>query len=140
MRTLELALALAVVAAPVAGAQARKPEIDPDRKAAGGQFPTGWMGRVDRPTQKLEDVKFVTMGTGYHVTAGPHAIYWNPANTASGTYTLRGTFTQTQANGMFVMESPFAYLSRGPSNSAPRLLQTGERLEEAYTIRVEDIA
>ena len=99
MRTLSLALALATAVPLAAGAQARKPDADPDKKAAGGgSFPAGWMGRVDRPNQKLEDVKFVSMGRGFHVTAGPHAIYWNPANTATGDYTVRATFSQTKAS------------------------------------------
>lgn len=58
-----------------------------------GPHPTGWLMRVDRPGQeKEEDANFVTMGSGLHVTAGPHGTYWNPANTASGTYTISATF------------------------------------------------
>ena len=38
-------------------------------------------------------VKFVTSGSGFHATNPQAAIYWNPANTASANYTLKGTFT-----------------------------------------------
>lgn len=62
------------------------------------QAPAGWQMRVDRSTNAADpddvpDVKFMTMGSGMHVTTGPAAVIWNPANTASGTYTLKGSFT-----------------------------------------------
>ena len=41
-----------------------------------------------------DDDKVVSMGPGFHVTSGPAAVYWNPANTASGNYTVSGTFSQ----------------------------------------------
>jgi hypothetical protein len=34
------------------------------------------------------------MGGGFHVVAPQAGVFWNPANTATGTYTLRGRFTQ----------------------------------------------
>ncbi len=58
-----------------------------------GPTPPGWMIRPDNPANKPETVNFVTMGPGMHVTSGnTAAIYWNPANTASGAYTISGTF------------------------------------------------
>jgi hypothetical protein len=58
-----------------------------------GPTPAGWSLRPDNPASKPESVNFVTMGPGMHVTSGnTAAIYWNPANTASGTYTISGTF------------------------------------------------
>jgi hypothetical protein len=58
-----------------------------------GPTPPGWMIRPDNPANKPETVNFVTMGPGMHVTSGnTAAIYWNPANSASGAYTISGTF------------------------------------------------
>ena len=62
------------------------------------QAPKGWKVRLDRSTEASDPdasgaIKFVTMGTGVHATNPQAAIYWNPANTASGAYTLKGTFT-----------------------------------------------
>jgi hypothetical protein len=62
------------------------------------QAPKGWKMRVDRSTAASDpdapgDIKFVTEGSGFHATNPQAAIYWNPANTASGNYTLKGTFT-----------------------------------------------
>ena len=62
------------------------------------QSPAGWKLRVDRSTMASDpdaagNIKFVTMGTGFHATNPQAAVYWNPANTASGNYSLKGTFT-----------------------------------------------
>ena len=62
------------------------------------QTPKGWKMRVDKSTSASDpdaagDIKFVTMGSGFHATNPQAAVYWNPANTASGAYTLKGTFT-----------------------------------------------
>lgn len=68
------------------------------------QTPAGWQMRVDRSTNPADpddvpDVKFVTMGSGFHVTTGPAVTLWNPSNTASGQYTLKGSFTLTKPSG-----------------------------------------
>ena len=97
MRTLIIAAALLGAAVPT-GARLAAQDRDPDTKVAnGGQLPAGWSVRLDRANAKVEDLKFVKMGKGYHVTAGPAAIYWNPRHTVRGKYTVRGTFTQTKA-------------------------------------------
>ena len=62
------------------------------------QAPKGWKVRLDRSTEASDPdasgaIKFVTMGTGFHATNPQAAVYWNPANTVSGAYTLKGTFT-----------------------------------------------
>jgi hypothetical protein len=68
------------------------------------QAPPGWKVRVDRSTTASDpdgagEIKFVTMGSGFHATNPQAAVYWNPANTASGTYTLKGTFTLMKPSG-----------------------------------------
>jgi hypothetical protein len=67
----------------------------------GGVKLAGWTGRVDPQAAKagrnIGEAKFVGMGSGFHVTSGPAAIYWNPVNTAKGNYTVTSTFTQTKA-------------------------------------------
>ncbi len=62
------------------------------------QTPVDWMLRVDRSTSASDpdaagDIKFVTMGTGFHATNPQAAVYWNPAHTVTGNYSLKGTFT-----------------------------------------------
>jgi hypothetical protein len=97
MRAISLwALSLAV--SNVLAAQAR----DPDKLVKdGGVLVPGWVGRLDPAAEKrgakLTDAKFFPAGDGMHVTAGPPAIYWHPANKGTGAYTVKATFTQTRA-------------------------------------------
>jgi len=68
------------------------------------QAPKGWRVRVDRSTEASDPdasgaIKFVTMGSGFHATNPQAAVYWNPASTASGAYTLKGTFTLMRPSG-----------------------------------------
>jgi hypothetical protein len=68
------------------------------------QAPQGWKMRVDRSTAATDpdapgDIKFVTQGSGYHATNPQAAVYWSPAGTASGNYTLKATFTLMKPSG-----------------------------------------
>jgi hypothetical protein len=68
------------------------------------QAPKGWKMRVDRSTSAADPdaagaIKFVTQGTGFHATNPQAAVYWNPANTATGNYTVKGTFTLVKPSG-----------------------------------------
>jgi hypothetical protein len=68
------------------------------------QAPQGWRMRVDRSTEASDpdaagDIKFVKSGAGFHATNPKAAVYWNPANMASGSYTLKGTFTLMKPSG-----------------------------------------
>jgi hypothetical protein len=92
-RSLTVLSLLAIAAAPLAAQGAN----DPTKKVAGGSLPAGWMGRTDRAADKLTDAKFVAMGSGYHVTSGPAAIYWNPKTVTSGPFVASTTVTQTKA-------------------------------------------
>jgi hypothetical protein len=68
------------------------------------QAPAGWSVRVDRSQSAADpdntpNLKFMTMGTGFHVTGGPAGVFWNPANTATGDYTAAATFTLMKPSG-----------------------------------------
>ena len=46
------------------------------------QAPQGWKMRVDKSTAASDpdapgDIKFVTMGSGFHATNPQAAVYWN---------------------------------------------------------------
>jgi len=74
-------------------------QMDPDRVIPGGGIAVqGWMGKIDassvRQGRTLNDAKFAQEGNALHVTTGPAATYWNPANTASGDYTVKATFLE----------------------------------------------
>lgn len=66
--------------------------------------PAGWKMRVDRSASASDPdaagtIKIVKEGAGFHCTNPQAAVYWNPANSASGTYTLKATFTQVKPSG-----------------------------------------
>src|SRR6202167_566878 len=69
-----------------------------------GQTTKGWMVRTDHSTNASDpdaagDVKFVPMGSGFHIMSPQASVFWNPANTASGNYSLKGTFTLIKSTG-----------------------------------------
>jgi hypothetical protein len=68
------------------------------------QAPEGWMVRIDRSTSASDpddtpNLKVVTVGKGFQVTGGPAGTFWNPKNTAAGSYTARATFTLQKPSG-----------------------------------------
>ena len=68
------------------------------------QAPDGWRVRVDR-SQNAQDpddtpnLRFVTMGKGFHVTGGPAGTFWHPTQTAAGNFTAKATFTLVKPSG-----------------------------------------
>jgi hypothetical protein len=122
MRLLAALVLSAAAAAPLAAQAPAQPaantgragHADPDQNATGGLKVPGWTARFDRPAAAASQVSFTRMGKGYHVTAGPAAIYYDSTRTASGAYTAAATFTQTkpsahpEAYGIFVGGSNLA--------------------------------
>ena len=72
--------------------------------SGGGISVPGWQGKID-PSEagrggKLEDSKLAKEGNNLHVTTGPAVAYWNPANKASGNYTVKATVTEAKYMGL----------------------------------------
>ena len=68
------------------------------------QSPKGWRVRADRSASASDPdaagaIKFTTSGSGFHAVNPQAAVYWNPANTVSGAYSLKGTFTLNKPSG-----------------------------------------
>lgn len=67
---------------------------------SGGIAAEGWSGRIDageaRGGATLENARLQQRGDSLIVTTGPAVVYWNPANTATGNYTVRATFREPQ--------------------------------------------
>ncbi len=91
------ALFLMALAAGSLGAQGRPADPDVASRQGNAPVPAGWEVRLDRANANRPDIRFETMGSGMHVTAGPAAIYWNPQSRVSGTYAVQATFTQMKA-------------------------------------------
>jgi hypothetical protein len=94
MKEMFVIAAVAVVAAASLSAQFDRDRVIP----GGGIFVQGWTGKIDagsvRQGRTLNDSKFVQEGNALHVIAGPATTFWNPASTASGDYTVKGTFLE----------------------------------------------
>ena len=71
-------------------------EGDSKAVAGGGITVKGWTGQIDAKEKTagltINSAKFDKEGKGFHVTTGPAVTYWNPANKASGDYTVSATF------------------------------------------------
>jgi hypothetical protein len=60
---------------------------------------TGWKQRIDASTEASDpdpagEVKFTAIQGGFHTANPKAAVFYHPSNTMSGTYTLKGTFSQ----------------------------------------------
>lgn len=90
-------------------ANACQSQMDSVKSVAGGGVSVpGWTGKVDpneaKNGQKLENAK---LANALHVTTGPATVYWNPANKATGNYTVKATFTEPKY--MSLMNHPHPY-------------------------------
>src|SRR6478672_1199671 len=99
MRARQLTIALSAVTLAVATVASPPFGFDPDKVIPGGGVHVqGWTGKIDagslRQGRKLEDAKFAQEGNALHVTTGPATTFWNPANAASGDYTIKATFLE----------------------------------------------
>lgn len=92
--------------------------------AGGGISAPGWTGKVDpnaaQAGQTLKDAKFVQEGQTFHVTTGPAVTYWNPANTASGNYTVKATFTEPKYMNLNTHPHPYGIVVAGNDMGTPQ--------------------
>lgn len=70
---------------------------DAARAVAGGISVKGWSGAVDPgSSDAISGALLARSGDALHVATGPAAAFWNPANTASGNYTVKASFREPQ--------------------------------------------
>ncbi len=67
------------------------------------QGTAGWQVRVDKSTSAADpdaagDVKFMAMGSGFHAVNPQAAVYWKLGDTGTGSYSLKGQFTQLKVS------------------------------------------
>jgi len=104
--------ALAAATVVLVGGAAVAQGQDSSRAVAGGGIAVpGWMGKIDAREaaagQTLSNAKLEGDSATLRVTTGPAVAYWNPANVASGTYTVKATFTEPKY--MSVNDHPHPY-------------------------------
>jgi hypothetical protein len=97
-----LAVALAMLVPPALSARGQETA----RAVAGGGISVpGWTGKAD--AGELKDAKLAKEGNDLRVITGPAVTYWNPANKATGNYTVKATFKE--AKYMNLNDHPHPY-------------------------------
>ena len=110
-----LALAIVTLVPAVNGAQG---QMESARTIAGGGITAkGWTGKVDPSAEKagqtVNDAKLSQEGNVLHVTTGPAVTYWNPANKATGDYTVKATFTEPKYMNLNNHPHPYGIVVAG---------------------------
>ena len=117
------AVGLLVLAVPAVGQQAAAAEGN-RAVANGGIKVAGWKGTIEasevKQGEKVENA-LLTMDAGaLHVVTGPAVTYWNPANTASGDYTVKATFTEPQYMNLNDHPHPYGIMIAGNDMGTPQ--------------------
>jgi hypothetical protein len=115
MRRLYFAPTVAIV---LAGAASVSQAQDADKAVAGGGISVaGWMGTVDpraaQAGQTVNNAKLAKQGDALQVTTGPAITYWNPANKASGNYTVKATFNEPKYMSLNDHPHPYGIVIAG---------------------------
>jgi hypothetical protein len=119
-------VATAALAALVAlpGALLAQPATEGSRTVAGGGISVaGWAGSIDAREatagRTLNDAKLAAQGKVLMVTTGPAVTYWNPANKASGNYTVHATFTEAKYMDLNDHPHPYGIVIAGNDMGTP---------------------
>jgi hypothetical protein len=110
-----LAATVLLVGALPAAAQS---ETETSRTVAGGGITVpGWTGRVDAKEAAaglaLANARLAPEGAGLRVTTGPATTYWNPKNVATGSYTVKATFTEPKYMSLNSHPHPYGIVIAG---------------------------
>jgi len=85
--------------------------------AGGGVSIPQWTGKIDANEERsgltLNSAKLTQEGDKLHVVTGPAVAYWNPANKASGDYTVKATFTEPKYMNLNSHPHPYGIFIAG---------------------------
>jgi hypothetical protein len=112
VRVSPFALWLFVSIAPALVAQ------DASRVVAGGGISVPkWTGKIDageeRQGRTLNDAKLAKDGDTFRVTTGPAVAYWDPANKATGDYTVKAIFAEPKYMNLNSHPHPYGIFIAG---------------------------
>lgn len=83
----------------------------------GGITAPGWTGKIDAQEEKqgqvLNNSKLAPAGKDLQITTGPAVTYWNPANKATGDYTVKATFKESNYMGLNDHPHPYGIVIGG---------------------------
>jgi hypothetical protein len=99
-------------------ASALNAQDDASRAVAGGGISVPqWTGKIDaneeRAGRTLNDAKLTKVGDTFQVVTGPAVTYWNPANKATGDYTVKATFTEPKYMNLNSHPHPYGIFIAG---------------------------
>jgi hypothetical protein len=90
----------------------------------GGISVPGWTGKIDaraeQSGQSIKNAKLSQEGNVLHVTTGPAVTYWNPANKASGDYTVSATFEESKYMNLNDHPHPYGVFIAGNDLGTPQ--------------------
>ena len=85
--------------------------------AGGGISVSGWTGKIDAKEAEagltLNHAKLAREGDSLLVTTGPAVTYWNPANKATGDYTVKATFKEPKYMNLNNHPHPYGLVIAG---------------------------
>jgi hypothetical protein len=123
-RSTSLALAFAALTVSAQAQQAPAAGETSRTVAGGGVFAQGWTGKIDASEEKagqtLKGAKFAQEGNTFKVTTGPAVAYWNPANKASGDYTVKATFNEPKYMNLNSHPHPYGVFIGGNDLGTPQ--------------------
>jgi hypothetical protein len=122
-----LAMALASLVPLHSSAQAppAPAQQEQNRSVAGGGITAqGWTGKIDGAAEKqgqsIKDAKLEQQGKDLHVVTGPAVTYWNPANKATGNYTVKATFNEPKYMNLNDHPHPYGIVIAGNDLGTPQ--------------------
>ena len=90
----------------------------------GGVFAAGWTGKIDAAEaangQVLNNSKLSQEGAALHIETGPATTYWNPANRATGIYTVKATFNEPKYMSANSHAHPYGIVIGGNDLGTPQ--------------------
>jgi hypothetical protein len=88
--------------------------------ANGGIHAAGWQGRPDPGTGAVNDASFSEKGSGFEIHTGPAMLFWNPANKASGDFTVSATFVEPKYQSSNDHAHPYGVFIGGSDLDGPK--------------------
>ena len=91
------------------------------------QSTAGWKIRADRSTNASDpdaagEIEFMAMGGGFHAITPQAGVFWHPSSTASGSYTLKGNFTQRHRTKLDRLVA-IAFLNRHVASADSKIME-----------------
>ncbi|MHB1701637.1 MAG: hypothetical protein ACYCSN_16215 [Acidobacteriaceae bacterium] len=120
------AAALVVLASALVSSQAiAQMPMETSRSVAGGGISVpGWQGKIDdraaKAGQTVNNDKLSGDSLSLQVATGPAVTFWNPANTASGDYTVSATFTEPKYMNLNDHPHPYGIVIAGNDMGTPQ--------------------